>query len=375
MTMEDQLEQASNIIISALGDHALRVVRSIVCEPREMIAKLYERYNSKSTANRISKMVQLMSIKFVSIHDDISEHIYRLTELLEQLQSMGTMLDNTLSVGILVASIQVAELAPVTAATKTLAESDLKWESVRNRLIEKTQTLTSRTVSARESAVSSSNICGLWSRRRHQTKNCFFNSLNPKIKLKMTNDGKFRISNSNNKKTGRNSSDKTSEEPSLNKNDNNNTPNPAQRAAMARPGAKSSPDRMLMDSDTTSHMTNRSDRVQRQQKCDTSISLAGDSTVHSTSKGIRIVHWNTENGFFNIILSDTLFASKIATSLLSVPALVMKNIPTLLLLKRAIMFDMDDDYKELGQATQYPDCLYYIDDPEHRVSKPLTCEQ
>lgn len=59
---EDQLEQASNIIISALGDHALRVVRSVIGEPREMMAKVDECYGSKSTTNRMSNMVELMSI-------------------------------------------------------------------------------------------------------------------------------------------------------------------------------------------------------------------------------------------------------------------------------------------------------------------------
>lgn len=38
---------------------------------------------------------------------------------------MNTVLDDLLAIGVLVASIEVAELLPVTTAIKTLAEKDL----------------------------------------------------------------------------------------------------------------------------------------------------------------------------------------------------------------------------------------------------------
>lgn len=143
----------------------------------------------------------------------------------------------------------------------------------------------------------------------------------------MSNDGKFQVGNINNKKmtkkTGSNALDKTSKEPFPNKSYDNNTSKPAKRAAMAVHGAKSSPDRMLLDSGTISRRTDRSDRVQHQQKCDTLITLADDWTVLSILKRIGIVYWNTENGFAKVSPSDTFFPSKIATSLLSALTLPM----------------------------------------------------
>lgn len=59
---DDQLEQGSNINIYALGDHALPVVCSVIGNPRALMKKLDQRYDSKSTANRISKMVELISL-------------------------------------------------------------------------------------------------------------------------------------------------------------------------------------------------------------------------------------------------------------------------------------------------------------------------
>lgn len=63
-----------------------------------------------------------------------------------------------------------------------------------------------------------------------------------------------------------------------------------------------------------------------------------------------------------VSLTDTLVAQDIATSLLSVWALANKNAATLFLPKRAIMFDMDKNYKILGQAEKYLDGLYHIED-------------
>ena len=71
----DGKEQARKIIVSTLGDQALRVVSSAIGEPCKMIKKLDARYDSKSTATRIPKMVDLMSIKYLSDRDYISKHL------------------------------------------------------------------------------------------------------------------------------------------------------------------------------------------------------------------------------------------------------------------------------------------------------------
>lgn len=54
-------KQPSNILISALGDHALRVVLSVIGQPCDMLVKLDACYDFKSTASKISRMVELVS--------------------------------------------------------------------------------------------------------------------------------------------------------------------------------------------------------------------------------------------------------------------------------------------------------------------------
>lgn len=44
--------------------------------------------------------------------------------------SMKASIDDSLSVGILLATSEVQELAPVVAATTTLAETDVSWDGV-----------------------------------------------------------------------------------------------------------------------------------------------------------------------------------------------------------------------------------------------------
>lgn len=80
---EREKEQNSNIIIAGLGNHALRVDRSVIEQPSDMMKKLDARYNTKSTATRISKMAELVSIKYQSVREDIAKHVDRMGELLE----------------------------------------------------------------------------------------------------------------------------------------------------------------------------------------------------------------------------------------------------------------------------------------------------
>lgn len=62
-------------------------------------------------------------------------------------------MDKSLSVGILIASIEVPELGAVVAAIKTLADEDVKWETVSERLIEEGRGL-KKTVKTIESSSS-----------------------------------------------------------------------------------------------------------------------------------------------------------------------------------------------------------------------------
>lgn len=359
---EEQMEQASNIIVSALGDHALRVVRSVIGEPHKMFQKLDMRYDSKSTATRISKMAELVSLKYGNLRDDISKHIDRMAGLLEQLRSMNTVLDDALAIGILVASIEVSELSAVTAAIKTLAEKDLVWEDVSSRLIEECKSIKT---SHKDRASAASSVCGLCKKPGHTIDDCFMNPMNPKNRLnlsdKKTQWGKPK-SEKHRKKKDRNEHDKNEE-----------------RAAMARPSYKSrkgqAPDRMLLDSGTTSHMTALSNKVHSKDACDVTIKLADDSTVKASSTGVRTVHWMTDTGKCKVKLSETLVAEDVAISLLSVPALARKNIATLFMPEKALLIDLEADCAILGQATKDKDGLYYIADRQDQPLEPLSHDE
>lgn len=85
---EEQFLQVSGIIVSALGDHALRVVRSVVGNPTEMLEKLDARYGSKLTASRITKTVNLVSIRYTNPWTDCTTQIDRMAAIAEQLKAM-----------------------------------------------------------------------------------------------------------------------------------------------------------------------------------------------------------------------------------------------------------------------------------------------
>lgn len=81
-------------------------------------------------------MGELVSMRYTSIRDDMSKHVDSLAGLVEQLANIGAPLDSTLAVRILVASVHVDTLMPVTGYIKTPADKDLNWKDVSARLIE-----------------------------------------------------------------------------------------------------------------------------------------------------------------------------------------------------------------------------------------------
>ena len=93
VAFESQKKQASGIIVKALGDHALRVVRTVKGKPVEMLEKLDGRYDSKTTASKISKMVELVSLRYTSPRFDITKHIEKMAAIVEQLAAMQESID------------------------------------------------------------------------------------------------------------------------------------------------------------------------------------------------------------------------------------------------------------------------------------------
>lgn len=134
-----------------------------------MLAKLDDRFNSKSTATQISKMAELVSLHYTDRKGDISTHIDRMAALVEKLKSVGLDMGDTMDIGILVASIKVSKLAPVVAAINTVPPANMKWDTVATRLIEDWKDLAVVKDEASFFAHLKSDFCG---RNGHAEKNC-----------------------------------------------------------------------------------------------------------------------------------------------------------------------------------------------------------
>lgn len=337
---DENKEQACNIIVAALGDQALRVVVDVIDNPLGMLEKLDSRYDSKSTATRIAKFSELVSIKYTSVKDDMSKHVDRLAGLIAQLRRMGTNFDETLAIGILVASVEAQPLLSVTAAIKTISEKDLKWEDVASRLMDEVRS--ARRSSDRASAANlTCSIC----KKPHSTDRCFLNPLNPNHRLNLVKDPQNGGKDGKGKGGGG-------------------------RAAMAHVGSGRGgrqPDRMMIDSGTTAHMTARAERVSMKTACESSVQLADNSSMHSESMGTRTVQWITDSGRESVHLSNTLICPDVAISLLSVPALVNKNIAVMFLPGAGFLVDLEDDCSILGTFEQDEDGLFYISDNQKSV--------
>lgn len=121
---------------------------------------------------------------------------------------------------------------------------------------------------------------------------------------------------------------------------------------MALTGKKKTtrPGVMMVDSGITSHMTSQSEKVTLQQTCSISIYLADDSIVSATQMGVRKVKWQCQSGLMTVSHSRTIVAPDIKKSLLSVPALVKKDIAALFVPGKAMLIDLLDENKILGYA-------------------------
>ena len=356
-TMKKARRKASAIIIKALSDTPLRIVKEVKGSPVKMLEKLDARYASKTAASKITKMTDLITMKYKSLKSDITKHIDLMAAAVEQLKGMDVTIQESFAVAILVASVEVPALRPATTAIKTLAENDLKWETVAERLIEEAKGLKEALYGESSRAAVTNSVCGICRKTGHETDRCWLNPLNPDNKLGLTAD-KREMAERQASAAGK--SDKNGRKKSRKKAKKD------KRAAMAKtkqPGE----DVMLVDSGTTSHITARSETVSSRSGCDISIALGDDSKVKATEKGDRRVQWAGEDGPRTIRLSETLIADDIAISLLSVPALVNKGIGVIFLPGKAMFVDLQDNMKVLATASQAEDGLFYISDQQDSV--------
>lgn len=70
--------QASNIAVNTISDPALRVVRSELENPEKMLVKLNARYDSKSTASKIFRMSEVVSVRYTNLRHDVAKPFQRL---------------------------------------------------------------------------------------------------------------------------------------------------------------------------------------------------------------------------------------------------------------------------------------------------------
>lgn len=78
---KDQAYQSSNILVSALSDHALLVVRDVINIPKMILYKLDRIYASKTTATKIATISELFSKKLTGLHENMAYHVYCLASL------------------------------------------------------------------------------------------------------------------------------------------------------------------------------------------------------------------------------------------------------------------------------------------------------
>lgn len=124
------MEEAIKISVNALSDHSLRFFSSVIGDPAAMMSKLDDRYDSKTTSSKFSKMVELVSVRYSILKDSMLRYVNKLASLVEKLRAMGTTLDDPLAIGILIASITVDEFKPASADIETFYDEKLKREDV-----------------------------------------------------------------------------------------------------------------------------------------------------------------------------------------------------------------------------------------------------
>ena len=116
----------------------------------------------------------------------------------------------------------------------------------------------------------------------------------------------------------------------------------------------------MLDSGCTSDMTRHEDKVHSKAACDVSIKFADDSDVTADVKGVRTVKWQSQAGQQPVHLSETLVVPKLSMSLLSIPALVRKNIGVLFIPGKAVLIDLENNFCVLGCGRKGVDGLFYI---------------
>lgn len=206
--------------------------------------------------------------------------------------------------GNLVALIEVNALMPVTASIKTLADRNWSCEEVASRNIEDETALWhgSRSAEKSSAAYGYRDICGKYNEK---TDHCFLNPLFAANKLRLSDGAVDGIANkiSGNRKNQNNRPGNGRE-----KSGNVDTARSAMARGKRRQKMQLAPERLMLDSGTTSNMTPNEDRVHSVTERDVEIYLADDTTVSAKEQGARSVSWLRDSGYRKLNPSETLIA-------------------------------------------------------------------
>lgn len=126
---------------------------------------------------------------------------------------------------------------------------------------------------------------------------------------------------------------------------------------------------MMLDSRTTSHLTSQEHKLLNSKYINVKITLADDSIITGTARGTREVHWQTYDGIIKIKLSNMIFIRNLSMSLLPIRSLGNKNITVLSLHGKALILDLEGNFKVLDFATKEEDCFFQRDDLQKVVKR------
>lgn len=289
--------------------------------------------------------------------DKISVNLDAMAVLIKQLKGMGTTFDDTMAVGLSVAPLNVIELAPVATSIITLFNCYLSWKGVIYCIIEEVKTINSEHSFAicAAAALQLQRDCAICHKTSHVGEISLLNPLNAKCKLNVKADNV-------NSKMGAGSFSKLTKQTS--KNDQNGMSKSQEHPAMAQKSRwnERSADRIMLDGGTTTHPKPKSGKVLDHRVIDSLIYLADDSIISASHVGARKMNVQNDDGNMRISSSDAPIVPDSSMSLLSIPALMSKNIAVMFILGYATLLDIRDVLKSLGCATQDKDGLFYVND-------------
>lgn len=152
-------------------------------------------FTSKSAACIITKMTDQITTKCKYMRADISVHIDHVAATIGQLKGMNVIIEVSVCVESLVASTKAMSLCLATIAIKTLAENNLKWETVLEFFTKRVRRLMDRKSIGSEisPAVISKDGCGISVRKGRTTATCFLKLLYAHNRLGFSKDKKKDI--------------------------------------------------------------------------------------------------------------------------------------------------------------------------------------